>query len=106
MELLLVCRVQCELCACMCFLNAQGTKPVEIHRQQTKVYGAGCITVQHVCKWCCLFSDSRENIHDETRSGKPSELVNIEAVTTVPALIEDKHSIMIKNIRTELIFFP
>ncbi len=69
MELPLVCRAQCELRACIHFLNAQGRIPSAIHQQLTKMYGVGCITVQHVRKCCRLFSDSRENTHDETRRG-------------------------------------
>ncbi len=103
MELPLVCCAQCELRTCICFLNAWGIKTAEIHQQLAKVYDTECIAVQHVCKWCHLFSDGRKNTHDETRSGRPSEAVNIEAITSVPALIEDKHHKMIKNICTELI---
>ncbi len=103
MELPLVCPAQCKIRACIHFFNAQGTKPAEIHRQLTKVYGAECITVRHIRKWCHLFSDRRENTHDETKSGRPLEVVNFDTITAVHTLIEHKCRKTIENIRTELI---
>ncbi|UYV63250.1 hypothetical protein LAZ67_2003551 [Cordylochernes scorpioides] len=44
----------------------------EIHRQLVEVYGEMCMDVKNVRKGCREFSEGRENVHDEKRSGRPS----------------------------------
>jgi len=72
MELLLAAPARCEVRAVIRFLNAKGVKPIEIHRQYTKVYGESCMDVKNVRKWCREFTAGHMEIHDEERSGRPS----------------------------------
>ncbi|KAJ8958100.1 hypothetical protein NQ318_006028 [Aromia moschata] len=55
-----------------CHLNAEKVSPIEIHYQLVEVYGEKCMDVKNVRKWCREFSEGRENVHDEQRSGRPS----------------------------------
>lgn len=63
---------KCELRSVIRFLNAKTFPPIEIHRQLVQVYGEKCMNVKNVRKWCREFSEGRENVHDEQRSGRPS----------------------------------
>lgn len=52
--------------------HSKKVPPIEIHRQLVEVYGEKCIDVKNVRKWCRKFSGSRENVHNDRRSGRPS----------------------------------
>ena len=58
----------CEIRSLIRILNARNVLPSEIHHQMCQVYGDNAMSDGMV-------SDGRENLHDETRSGRPS-LVN------------------------------
>jgi hypothetical protein len=53
------------------FLNVKGECPAEIHKQIVAVYGY-IMNQQNVAKWCREFSEGRNDVHDEQRSGRPS----------------------------------
>jgi transposase len=53
------------------FLNTNGERPAEIHKQTVAVYG-NVMNRQNVMKWCREFSEGRTDVHDEQRSGRPS----------------------------------
>ena len=53
------------------FLNAQGERPVEIHKQTVAVYG-NVMNRQNVTKWCHEFSEGRTDVHEEQRNVRPS----------------------------------
>jgi hypothetical protein len=54
------------------FLNLKNILPVKIHRQVVGVYWEGVIKKGNVRKWCRLIRRGRTNVHNETRSGRPS----------------------------------
>ena len=51
----------------------------EIHHQICQVSGDNAMSDGLVRKWVRMFSEGRENVHDEARSGRPS-LVNNDLV--------------------------
>ena len=53
------------------FINAEGERPAEIHKQIVAVY-CNVMNRQNVTKWCREFSEGRTDVHDEQRSGRPS----------------------------------
>jgi len=59
------------------FLNANGERPVGIHKQIVDVCG-NVMDRQNVTKWCREFSERRTDVHDEQSSGRPS-LISDEA---------------------------
>ena len=62
----------CEIRSFIRFLNARNVKPVDIHRQICEVYGENAISDEMVRKWVRKFSEGRDNVHDEPRSGRLS----------------------------------
>jgi len=62
---------KCEMHSIIRFLNTNGERPAEIHKQIVAVYG-NVMNRQNVTKWCREFSKGRTDVHDEQRSGRPS----------------------------------
>jgi hypothetical protein len=62
---------KCKVRSIIRFLNAEGERPVEIHKQIVAVYGK-VKNWQTVMKWCHEFSKGRTDVHNEQRSGGPS----------------------------------
>ena len=56
--------------------------PSEIHHQICQVYCDNAMSVGMVREWVRMFSEGRENVHDEARSGRPS-LMNSDFVRKV-----------------------
>ena len=50
------------------FLNGKCERPTEIHKQIVAVYG-NVMNRQNVTKWCREFSEGRNDVHEEQRSG-------------------------------------
>jgi len=59
---------KCEVRYVIRFLNAKGERPAEIHKQIVAVYGK-VMNRQNVTKWCREFSEGRNDVHEEQRSG-------------------------------------
>jgi len=72
----------CEIWFVIRFLNARNVLPSEIHHQICQVYGDHAMSDGMVRKWVRMFSEGRENVHDEAQSGRPS-LVNDDLVRKV-----------------------
>ena len=72
----------CEVRSVIKFFNAQSIAPIEIHRQLCHVYGPNIMSKQMVPRWCRVFSEGRQSVHDEERSGRPS-LINDDLVELV-----------------------
>ncbi|KAJ4439498.1 hypothetical protein ANN_07622 [Periplaneta americana] len=79
MEALIPSPAACEVRSVIKFFNAQSIAPIEIHRQLCQVYGPNIMSKQMVRRWCKQFSEGRQSVHDEERSGRPS-LINDDRV--------------------------
>ncbi|PSN34972.1 hypothetical protein C0J52_26656, partial [Blattella germanica] len=62
----------CEVRSLIRYLNAQNIAPIEIVRQVFQVYGPEIMSKQMVRRWCRLFSQGHQSVHDEERGGRPS----------------------------------
>ncbi|GBN30090.1 hypothetical protein AVEN_132069-1 [Araneus ventricosus] len=82
------------------FLNAKKVKPAEIHRQLVEIYGENVITDGMVRKWIRQFNDGRTNVHDEARSGRPSD-VNDGLVAKVNEKIRENRRFTIRMLFDE-----
>ncbi len=51
------------------FLTAKNTNAAEIHRQISSFHGEETMSVQHIRKWICDFSNGREEVHDLAQAG-------------------------------------
>ena len=65
----------CEMRSVIRYLSAEGVKAVEIHRNICEVHGQNTMSNGMVRKWVRAFKDGRENVHDEDRSGRPSDAI-------------------------------
>jgi len=72
----------CAIRSVIRVLNARNVLPSEIHHQICQVYGDSAMSDVMVRKWVRMFNEGRENVHDESRSGRPS-LVNDDLVRKV-----------------------
>jgi len=72
----------CEIRYVIRFLKARNVLPSEVHHQICQVYGDNAMSDGMVRKWVRMFNEGRENVHDETRSERPS-LVNDDLVRKV-----------------------
>jgi len=78
----------CEIRSVIRFLNARNSLLNEIQPQICQVYGDNAMSDGIVRKWVRMFSEGRENVHDEARSGRPS-LVNDDLVRKVNERVRD-----------------
>ena len=78
----------CEMRSVIRFLKPRNVLPSEIHHQISQVYGDNAMSDGMVRKWVRMFSEGRENVHDEARSGRPS-LVNDDLVRKVNERVRD-----------------
>ena len=71
--------------------------PSEIHHQICQVYGDNVMKDGMVRKWVRIFSEGRENVHDEAQSGRPS-LVNDDLVRKVNERVRDDRRFTISDL--------
>ena len=77
-----------EVRAVIRFLNAKHVSPTEIHTQLVEVYGEHVMTKCHVYKWCKKFSEGRESICDEPRSGRPRSSTTDANILQIDGMIK------------------
>ncbi|GBM51790.1 Histone-lysine N-methyltransferase SETMAR [Araneus ventricosus] len=63
---------KCEVRGVMRFLWTKKLSAAEIHRELCAVFGPNIMSEGVVRQWVRFFKDGRTNIHDESRSGRPS----------------------------------
>jgi len=78
----------CEIRSVIRFMNARNVLPSEIHYQLCQVTGDNVTSDVMVRKWFWIFNEGQENVHDETRSGRPS-FVNDDLVRKVNKIVRD-----------------
>ncbi len=78
------------------FLHTQNISLIEIHRQLTLVFG-NLMTIQHVRKWCCEFSEGRGDVHDVVRSGYPHASTE-DTVNMIRALLDEDRRLLIRQL--------
>jgi len=71
--------------------------PNEIHHQICQVYCDNVMSDGMVRKWVQMFNEGRENVHDETRSGRPS-WVNDDLVHKVNERVCDNRRFTISDL--------
>jgi hypothetical protein len=59
----------CEVHLVIRFFNAKNICPAAIHHQLVEVYWEGVMNEGNVCKWCCLFTGGRADVHNKVHSG-------------------------------------
>ena len=89
----------CEMRSVIHFLNAKNMKPAEI-RQLCDVYGEHAMISSMVRRWVRLFHEGRENVHDDSRSGRPS-VVNEDLVYAVEEKIRENRRFTVTSLSAQ-----
>ena len=71
--------------------------PSEIHHQICQVYGDNAMSDGMARKLVRMFNEGRENLHNETRSGRPS-LMNDDLVRKVNERVRDDRRFTISDL--------
>ncbi|KAJ4430637.1 hypothetical protein ANN_19226 [Periplaneta americana] len=58
-----------------------------IHERLQTKYGEEVISRQMVGRWCCMFSEERQSMEDESRSGRPSTSTNENNIARVQDMV-------------------
>ncbi|GBO14370.1 hypothetical protein AVEN_18350-1 [Araneus ventricosus] len=86
----------CEVRSVIRFLSARNLSAADIHRQICEIYGATAMCEGKVRKWVRDFKVSRDNAHDESRSGRPSVVMD-DMVASFEAKILEKRRFTIST---------
>jgi transposase len=89
----------CEMRSVIRLLNARNMKPADIHHQLCEVYGEHAMSDSMVRRWVRLFSEGRENVHDDPRSGRPP-VVNEDLMRAVEEKIQENRRFTISSLST------
>jgi len=87
----------CEIRFVDRFLNARNVLPSEIHQQVCQAYGDNAMSDGMVRKWVRMFSEGRENVHDEARSWRPS-LANDDLARKMNEIVCDDRRFTISDL--------
>ena len=87
----------CEMRSVIRFLNYRNVLPSEIYHQICQVYGDNAMSSGMVRKWVRMFSEGRENVHDEARSGRPSLVIG-DLVRKVNERVRDDRRLTISDL--------
>ncbi|KAJ4429271.1 hypothetical protein ANN_26274 [Periplaneta americana] len=97
MEALIPSPATCKVQSVIKFFNAQSIAPIEIHRQLCQVCGPNIMIKQMVRCWRRQFSEGRQSVHDEERSGRLS-LINDDRVELVRQCIMENRRFTITKL--------
>jgi len=61
-------------------------------------FGESTLSKKNVYKWCKLFIESREDVNDDTRLGRPSTSTTDENVEAVKKIVLENHRITIREV--------
>jgi len=81
-------------------LNKSAT---ETFASLTEAYGDATLSRPMVFKWHKAFKESRENVEDDSRSGRPISLTNDENVEVVPAVMVKDRRLSVSMIAEETV---
>ncbi|GBL85696.1 hypothetical protein AVEN_189982-1 [Araneus ventricosus] len=73
------------------FLSARNLSAADIHRQICEVYGATAMCKGKVRKWVTEFKSGRDNLHDDSRSGRPSVIRDDMVASVEEKILENRH---------------
>lgn len=81
---------------------ARGTSVSVIHERLRTVYGKEVMSRQMVGRWCCMFSEGRQSVENEDRSGRPSTSTNDNNVARVQEMVLADRRITVSDVASKL----
>lgn len=82
----------------MKFLLKEGSKPAEIYRRLSCVFGEQTVARSSVFEWCKRFREGRESIEDEPREGRPKSVITSEAIHSVEKVVLDDRRVTVREV--------
>ncbi|GBN74832.1 hypothetical protein AVEN_137482-1 [Araneus ventricosus] len=92
---------KCEVRRVIRFLWAKKLSAADIHRELCAVYGPNIMSEGSVRQWVRFFKDGRTNIHDESRSGRPS-VVSADLIKEIDEKFHLLHNFTISQLSEHL----
>ncbi|CAF3930991.1 unnamed protein product [Rotaria sp. Silwood1] len=74
----------------------------QIHRELTTAYGQDVVSYCTVTRWIERFSNERESLEDNPRSGRPIAIISQQNIDSVQGLVNDDSHISIDYVTTIL----
>jgi len=84
------------------FLNSEGVKPIEIHRQMKVQYGDACLSLQQVYEWTRKFMNGISSVTDSPRPGQAHQVVTPEAIAVAEAIVKENRRVTVNEIAAHL----
>jgi len=84
------------------FLNSEGVKPIEIHRQMKVQYGDACLSLQQEYEWTRKFMNGISSVTDSPRPGQAHRVVTSEAIATVEAIVKENRRATVNEIAARM----
>ncbi|GBN05434.1 hypothetical protein AVEN_96355-1 [Araneus ventricosus] len=81
----------CEVRSVIRFSSARNLSAAGIQRQTCEVYRATAMCEVKVRKWVRDFKAGRYNIHDDSRSGRPSAITDDMVASVGTKILENRH---------------
>jgi len=67
-----------------------------------QVYGDNAMKKTAVCKWVKRFSDGRESVTDEDRSGRPATSKTEENIAKIRQIMRENHRLTVRSITEQV----
>ena len=90
-----------EFRAVIKFLTKEGAKAKEIHQRMTDVYDDSSPKYSTVAKWSTEFKRGRDSLEDDTRPGRPADVISKEMVDRVERLRLNNRRIKVAELASE-----
>ena len=84
------------------FLNSEGVKHIEIHRQMNAQYGDACLSLQQVYDWTRKFMNSISSVTDSSRPGQAHRVVTPESFAAGESIIKENRRVIVNEIAAHL----
>jgi transposase len=97
MDTIIAAPANCEVCAVIHFLHAEGQSAAKIRRRLCCVYSDNVMSDSCVREWCRIFRDGRIDVHDEGGQGRHS-IVTVELVQKFDQCVRGKRRFTISEL--------
>ena len=90
-----------EFRAVIKFLTKEGAKAKEIHWRMADVYGDSSPKYSTVAKWSAEFKRGRDSLEDDSRPGRPADVISQEMIDRIERLVLNNHPINVAELASE-----
>lgn len=88
--------------AIIAFLTFENTTPTEIHARLVNQLGTAALSRTRVFEWARQFREGRQNVCDDSRSGRPIEAASQHAIDLIEEIVTQNRRSTISEISADL----